>query len=83
MFAENDTARAMREIKLRDPTFNLEAFTKTIREYIIPEILDAFLTADLVTLKQWCSEGVIAKHWYTEPVTNECLSSRNCRRLIC
>ena len=57
LFSETDTARAMRELKERDPTFNMERFTKTAREYIIPEILDAFLTADIPTLRIWCSEG--------------------------
>lgn len=47
----------MRELKERDPNFNIENFTKTAREYIIPEILDAFLTADIPTLRLWCSEG--------------------------
>ena len=57
LFAETDTARAMRELKERDPDFNIENFTKTAREYIIPEILDAFLAADIPTLRTWCSEG--------------------------
>lgn len=57
IFAETDTARAIRELKQRDPQFSLEKFTKTAREYIIPEILDAFLTADLHALKLWCSEA--------------------------
>lgn len=57
LFSETDTARAMRELKERDPNFNIENFTKTTREYIIPEILDAFLTADIQTLRLWCSEG--------------------------
>lgn len=57
LFAETDTARAMRELKERDPAFNMEKFMKTAREYIIPEILDAFLTADIPTLRMWCSEG--------------------------
>lgn len=57
IFAETDTARAMRELKERDPSFSTETFMKTVREYIIPEILDAFLTADIPTLRMWCSEG--------------------------
>lgn len=57
LFAETDTARAMRELKERDASFNMEKFMKTAREYIIPEILEAFLTADIPTLRTWCSEG--------------------------
>jgi hypothetical protein len=57
LFAETDTARAIRELKQRDPKFSIESFNKTAREYIIPEILDAFLTADLTALRIWCSEA--------------------------
>jgi mitochondrial import inner membrane translocase subunit TIM44 len=57
IFAETDTARAMRELKERDPHFSTEKFMKTVREFIIPEILDAFLSADIPTLRMWCSEG--------------------------
>jgi import inner membrane translocase subunit TIM44 len=48
----------VKEIQLLDPTFKIEAFLKDAREYIVPEILEAFLRADLVTLKTWCGEGV-------------------------
>jgi import inner membrane translocase subunit TIM44 len=57
LFAETETAKAMKEIALRDPSFNLEAFMKDAHEVIIPEILDALVTADLPTLRIWCSEG--------------------------
>lgn len=57
IFAETETAKAMREIALRDPTFNLETFMKDAHEFIIPEILDAIITADLNTLRIWCAES--------------------------
>lgn len=47
----------MRELKEIDPSFNIEKFIKTAREYIIPEILDALLSADIPALRTWCSEG--------------------------
>jgi len=59
MFEETETAKAMREIVHRDPSFNFEKFMKQAHEFIIPEILDAFLTADYHSLRQWCSEAVM------------------------
>ena len=45
----------MREL---DPGFDVEGFTGDLREYIIPELLDAYLGADKEALKQWCGEAV-------------------------
>lgn len=58
LFAETETAKAMREISLRDPTFSIERFMKDAHEYLIPEILDALLAADLPTLRLWTTEAV-------------------------
>lgn len=58
IFSENETARAMREIQARDPTFHIEKFMKFTTESIIPEILDAFIAGDLPTLRVWCSEAM-------------------------
>jgi len=41
-----------------DPRFNLEEFMKEAREFIIPEIMEAYLSGDASTLKEWCSEAV-------------------------
>jgi import inner membrane translocase subunit TIM44 len=43
-----------------DPSFNPELFLATAREYMIPEIMEAFLQGDIATLKEWCSESVSA-----------------------
>lgn len=56
-FSETETAKAMREIGLRDPSFHLEQFMRDAHELIIPEILDAIIQADLPTLRLWCSEA--------------------------
>ena len=58
VFAETETARAMREIQLRDPSFSLEKFMKFATEQIAPEILDALLAADLPTLRVLSSEAM-------------------------
>lgn len=61
VFAETETARALREIALRDPTFSLEAFMKDAHEELVPEILDALLSGDLPTLRIWSSEAVLGR----------------------
>ena len=36
----------------------MEAFERELREYIVPEVVDAYLSADNEALKSWCSEAV-------------------------
>lgn len=57
LFAETETAKALKEISLRDPKFSQEKFMKEAHEFLIPEILDALLTGDLPTLRLWASEA--------------------------
>lgn len=57
LFSESETARVYRELRLRDPTFSMEKFMKLSREYIIPEILEAYIAGDLPALRMWCTEG--------------------------
>ncbi|KAJ2780911.1 protein translocase subunit [Coemansia interrupta] len=57
-FNETESAAALRQIRdTIDPGFNLELFIRECREFIIPEILDAYLHSDAETLKVWCSEA--------------------------
>ncbi|KAJ2636340.1 protein translocase subunit [Coemansia sp. RSA 1286] len=57
-FNETESASALRQIRdTIDPGFNLEEFIRECREFIIPEILDAYLHSDAETLKVWCSEA--------------------------
>ena len=37
---------------------DVEGFARELREYILPEILDAYLSVDRETLKGWCNEAV-------------------------
>jgi len=57
-FDENETARVLRSMKALDPGFSMEAFERELREYIVPEVVDAYLSADNEALKAWCSEAV-------------------------
>lgn len=57
-FDENETAQVMRLMKNMDPDFSREAFERELREYIVPEVVDAYLSADQEALKAWCGEAV-------------------------
>lgn len=58
IFEESDQAQAIKAFQQVDHTFNLEKFMKEAREYIVPELMDAYLKGDTETLKLWCSEAV-------------------------
>jgi len=57
IFEESDQAQAIKAFQQIDHTFNLEKFMKEAREYIVPELMDAYLKGDTETLKLWCSEA--------------------------
>jgi len=57
-FDENETAQVQRLMKMLDPAFNHESFERELREYIVPEVVDAYLSADQEALKAWCGEAV-------------------------
>jgi len=54
-FAENETAMVIKKFREIDPTFSLEEFLQDMREYILPEVLDAYVRGDVETLKLWLS----------------------------
>ncbi|GAW11983.1 hypothetical protein ANO14919_013380 [Xylariales sp. No.14919] len=54
-FAENETAMVIRKIRAMDPNFQLEPFQQELRDYILPEVLDAYVKGDTETLKLWLS----------------------------
>ncbi|KAJ1920736.1 protein translocase subunit [Mycoemilia scoparia] len=57
-FDETESAQALRQIRdTIDPSFKLDKFLHECREFIIPEIMDAYLSGDAETLKHWCSEA--------------------------
>ncbi|KOH52625.1 TIM44p [Saccharomyces cerevisiae] len=50
-FAETESSRVYSQFKLMDPTFSNESFTRHLREYIVPEILEAYVKGDVKVLK--------------------------------
>lgn len=54
-FAENETGLVYRKLKEMDPTFQLESFLRELREYILPEVLDAYVTGNKAVLQNWLS----------------------------
>jgi mitochondrial import inner membrane translocase subunit TIM44 len=54
-FAENETAIVIKKFREIDPNFQLEPFLTEMREYILPEVLDAYVKGDVETLKLWLS----------------------------
>ncbi|WFD43448.1 protein translocase subunit [Malassezia psittaci] len=56
-FEENETVQVVRAIKQMDPSFTLAQFSTELREYVIPEVLDAFHTGQRHLLRQWCGDA--------------------------
>ncbi|KAM3071160.1 protein translocase subunit [Clarireedia jacksonii] len=54
-FAENETAQVIKKFREMDPSFQMEPFLREMREYILPEVLDAYVKGDSETLKLWLS----------------------------
>lgn len=54
-FAENETAMVIKKFREIDPNFQMEPFLRDMREYILPEVLDAYVKGDVEVLKQWLS----------------------------
>ncbi|KAF9240732.1 hypothetical protein BU15DRAFT_45528 [Melanogaster broomeanus] len=64
-FEENEVAQVTRMMKALDPAFSREAFERELREYIVPEVVDAYLSADREALTRWCSEATYNVLWAT------------------
>ncbi|KAK2755885.1 protein translocase subunit [Arachnomyces sp. PD_36] len=56
-FAENETAMVIKKFREMDPNFQMEPFLREMREYILPEVLDAYVKGDVETLKLWLSDA--------------------------
>lgn len=54
-FAENETAMVIKKFREMDPNFQLEPFLTEMRTYILPEVLEAYVTGDVEVLKLWLS----------------------------
>ncbi|KAG8782109.1 protein translocase subunit [Serendipita sp. 401] len=65
LFEETETAQVTRMFKTMDPSYDPETFQRELREYIIPEVVDAYLSADKDSLKMWCGEATYNVLWAT------------------
>ncbi|GKT99189.1 mitochondrial inner membrane translocase subunit tim44 [Fusarium langsethiae] len=54
-FAENETAMVIKKFRSMDPSFQTEPFLQELREYILPEVLDAYVKGETEILKLWLS----------------------------
>ncbi|KAF1356969.1 hypothetical protein BDV97DRAFT_286867 [Delphinella strobiligena] len=54
-FAENEMAMVIKKFREMDPSFQVEPFLTEMRDYILPEVLDAYVKGDVEVLKQWLS----------------------------
>lgn len=57
-FDETESAQVQGVMKAMDPAFNMGRFERELREYIVPEVVDAYLSADREALQAWCGEAV-------------------------
>ncbi|CUM62641.1 uncharacterized protein PRCAT00000195001 [Priceomyces carsonii] len=56
-FAETEQAKVIKQFRMMDPSFRLTDFNKTLTNYIVPELLDAYIKNDQKVLKEWLSEA--------------------------
>lgn len=56
-FAENETAQVIKKFREIDPNFQMEPFLREMRDYMLPEVLDAYVKGDVETLKLWLSDA--------------------------
>jgi import inner membrane translocase subunit TIM44 len=56
-FAENETAMVIKKFREIDPNFQMEPFLREMRDYMLPEVLDAYVKGDVETLKLWLSDA--------------------------
>ncbi|KAJ4394521.1 protein translocase subunit [Gnomoniopsis smithogilvyi] len=71
-FAENETAMVIKKFRSMDPAFQVEPFLRELREYILPEVLDAYVKGDVATLKLWLSE---AQYSVYEAITKQYMTA--------
>ncbi|KAH9029820.1 hypothetical protein EDB85DRAFT_2249882 [Lactarius pseudohatsudake] len=52
-FYKNETAQVLQRMKALNLGFSMEGFERELREYIVPEVVNAYLTADNEALKTY------------------------------
>lgn len=56
-FAETEAAKVYAQFKAMDANFTAHAFTRYMRDYIVPEVLEAYVRGDEPVLRKWLSEA--------------------------
>lgn len=56
-FEENETAQVVRAFRMQEPQFSLARFNVELREYVLPEFIDAYHSGSRLLLRQWCGEA--------------------------
>lgn len=59
--AESEEAAAVRDLRVLDPTFNLEEWKHDVVEHTLPKIMSWFLEGELERLQPWLAEGVFKR----------------------
>lgn len=59
--AESEEAAAVRDLRVMDPTFNLEEWKHDVVEHTLPKIMSWFLEGELERLQPWMAEGVFKR----------------------
>ena len=60
MFTENESARALREIRTRDPEFDMVSFLARVRADVVT-VIQAYLGGDEEVLTQYCSAEMVER----------------------
>eukprot|EP00941_MAST-03F_sp_MAST-3F-sp1_P002622 g2622.t1 len=60
VFAETETAQAVREVQRLDPDFNEHIFMEELRDEVLPHVISCFLKGDNDNLREILSEGAYA-----------------------
>ena len=71
-FSETEQAKVVKQLKLMDPSFRLTDFQRTLTNYIVPEVVDAYIKNDAKVLKSGLVKHLIM---CGRPITNN-LSNR-------
>ncbi|KAI8815285.1 hypothetical protein BJ742DRAFT_783043 [Cladochytrium replicatum] len=56
VFQESQQAKVVKAFQIVDPFFNMDRFQHDAVEFIIPDIMEAYLRGDSESLAEWCSE---------------------------
>jgi len=58
MLEESEMSKTVKRFTSVHPGFSIEKFIKDCQMLYLPEVLDAYLTGDVETVKKWCGEVV-------------------------